>query len=318
MPYYSSVANNFTDLRTALFSVCTANGWSLSTDVLTKGTLAVKITINEVSVSAQGVGLILQGGVSATGATLNTPSVNKARLGPTTKTGNAVTWPVTYEIFIFDNPDEVYMLLNTNVDQYLWLAFGKSSVEGIGLWFDAVANLGEGQISSANGTNLNVSTGEGGGGGGIFSSCSIFATTNQSSAALASANKDSIHVDMDSIVWAGNPTSTNWTTSGAFNALKNSYNLLNLLPNAWNGEGVFVRIRPMMWRAGNKGSVIADLKNARYTRVDNYEPGQLVTLGTDNWKVYPFYRKNSAVRDGGINANHTGTFGWAIRYDGPV
>ena len=60
-----------------------------------------------------------------------------------------------------------------------------------------------------------------------------------------------------------------------------------------------------------------DLAHCRFLRIDNYQPGDIIPLGPDRWKVAPWYRKNTAQRDGGSNIQHTGTFGWAIRYDGP-
>lgn len=47
----------------------------------------------------------------------------------------AFTWPVNYEVFVFDQ--EVYLVINYSVDVYQWLAFGKSSIAlpGTGCWF---------------------------------------------------------------------------------------------------------------------------------------------------------------------------------------
>ena len=87
-------------------------------------------------------------------------------------------------------------------------------------------------------------------------------------------------------------------------------------PSAWNGESPLLPIQAYVWRASAKCSLVVDMRHARYLRIDNYEPGQIITLGGDSWKVYPFYRKASSARNGGIGIDHTGTFGWAIRYDG--
>ena len=88
-------------------------------------------------------------------------------------------------------------------------------------------------------------------------------------------------------------------------------------PSAWNGESVLVPIQVITSRPSNLWSLVGELTHARYVRLDNLEPGQLITLGPDRWKVYPFYRKDATARDGGDGIDHTGTLGWAIRYDGP-
>lgn len=313
--YYSGSVNSYADLRTALFTACTSHGWTLSTDVLTKGTLSIKATVNLVSSSTLGIGIILQGGTGATGSTLTDPSPNKPRLGPASINTDLPTFPFTYEIFIFENPDEVYLVAKTNVDQHLWLAFGESTYTDIGLWISAVCNTREGP--TGNGIYVD-STGDGAGFGQYSSGC-LFWTGQQYDAAGAEVqNQDTAHVDMDGMIWAGNPTSASVRAPGSFSAIQQCTNLLAVQPNAWNSDAVLIRIKPIFWRASNKNSVIADLQNARYVRVDNYESGQIVPIGPDNWKVFPFYRKNTTDRNGGGSVNHTGTFGWAIRYDGPV
>jgi hypothetical protein len=317
MSYYTGSANSFEELRTALFNACVANGWSLNTDVLTKGTLAIKITVNTVSVTNMGIGLVLQGGVSATGSTLVTPSPNRPRLGPVHTGGDQPTWPMSYEIFLFTNPDEVYLVAKTNVDLHFWLAFGQSTYPGIGLWLSATANTHPGGNSN---TSIAIDLTGGGAGATTNSTGALFWQAVQYGSGSEVFNQDAVHVNLDGAVWGGSPISgaVSIRAPGNLSALLGVNTLWEVQPNAWNSEAVLMRIKPMFYRASNKFSVVADLVNARYIRVDNYESGQILTLGADSWKVYPFYRKNTAARNGGGAINHTGTFGWAIRYDGPI
>lgn len=92
---------------------------------------------------------------------------------------------------------------------------------------------------------------------------------------------------------------------------------MGLLPNRWNSEAVLLPIRGWKVRPENKITLTLDLEHARWTRVDNYEPGQLISIGPDRWKIFPCYRKNAAARDGGTGIDHSGTLGWAVRYEGP-
>lgn len=46
----------------------------------------------------------------------------------------------------------------------------------------------------------------------------------------------------------------------------------------------------------------------RYVRLDNFNPKDLLTLGTDEWKVFPLIRKN-----GLLGEPNSGTFGYAYR-----
>lgn len=69
-------------------------------------------------------------------------------------------------------------------------------------------------------------------------------------------------------------------------------------------------------RPENKLSLICQFENARFLRIDNHEPEQILTLGHERWMIFPFCRKDVKNRNGGLNIYHTGTFGWAIRYEG--
>ena len=95
--------------------------------------------------------------------------------------------------------------------------------------------------------------------------------------------------------------------------------LVSLLPNGWNSEAVLIPIRAYKQRFESKISITADLVHARYTRVDNYAPGEIIAIGGQRWKIFPWYRKDSTARQGtgGWRGAHSGTLGWAIRYEGP-
>lgn len=313
MPYYNGSANDFTAVRAALFSACTANGWTLNVDILSKGAAFVQATVNAASTTAKGIGVIIQGGTGASAGALVNPSPNTPRLGPPQKLGVQPTFPVEYYIHVYTNPDEVYLVVKFNSTYHYWLAFGVSNVPGIpgtGLWLSGGSQGGEGPAS---GEGIIFSTS--GGGNGQYSSGAIFWDSAQS-VATPSQNQDTIHLNMDGTVWAGNPASTSLSIQRAFDGLQAATVLLGNQPNTWNSEAVLVRIKGYYWYASTKAAIVCDLLNARYIRVDNYTSGDIIQLGSDKWKVYPFYRKNTASRNGASSVDHTGTFGWAIRYDG--
>jgi hypothetical protein len=91
------------------------------------------------------------------------------------------------------------------------------------------------------------------------------------------------------------------------------------LPNDFNGGNVLIPIRALIGRSSNTCSIAAQMKNARYVRLDNLNSGDIITFGTDQWKVYPWHRRNATVRNGvqwATGATHTGTCGFAFRYTG--
>lgn len=72
-------------------------------------------------------------------------------------------------------------------------------------------------------------------------------------------------------------------------------------------------------RGSSKQALVMQPKNSRFLNIANYEPGQIITLGADKWKVYPFAKKNASgmTSEGQYYTADSGRHGWAIRYDGP-
>lgn len=296
MSYYTGTAVDLAGLRQALFDACVAEGWTLTGEILSKGTMFLRVQI----VSGY---LTFLGGTGQSAGALTGAAANVSRIG--TLNNVAIAFPVKYEIFAFAN--EVYLVINYNVSYYQWAAFGKSTVQGLlgtGMWFGASC------FSSATNTLAMIATGGTSGGycvPGLFYRNRANANTN------ASLVECRIHHGLDSLTWSDGASSSNPGAS----AIDATTPLLGMLPNTWNSEAILLPIRVFLPRASFKTSLVADLEHARYTRVDNYTPGDIITLGSDRWKVFPWYLKNAAVRDGGGNITHTGTFGWAVRYEGP-
>lgn len=317
MPHYTGSANSFADLRTALFNACVTEGYTLATDILTKGTLAVRIINNTVATSTNDVGLQIQGGTGVSGGALVNPSGARPRMGRIHTSVNQPTWPMEYNIHIHTNPDEVYMTARYNVDSFLWLAFGLSDTPGLGATGCFVAAItGLAQCNSTGG-GIVISATDGAIFTGNTTAAGIFWQSYQGTHILYLATvAHTVASGLDSRVWGGDPGTTGANIENNISGVLTARTLIGVLPNAWNQESPLVPINVWQFRPSTKLSQIADLKHARYVRIDNYEPGQIITIGSDRWKIYPFYKKNSAARNGGSQIDHTGTFGWAIRYDG--
>lgn len=300
MAYVNGSANDMAELRTALFNACTANGWTLSGEVLHKGGIYMRLQV----VSAY---LALLAGTGVDGSNNLTGAANSvARIGRPSLTATDITWPVSYEIFILTDPDEVYLVINYNVDSYQWLAWGVSTIDDLpssGNWY--AGSLGASTLSPA--SWLTMQPDAGGTSGTSYQCPGLFWLTSANNVGLVNAF---VNHGLDGEEWNG--------TARIASAIAATGIMLNALPNAWNSESVLVPIQVWIPRsAGNKVSLIADLAHARHLRIDNHTPGELITLGPDTWKVFPCFRKDSSVRNGGGGITHTGTMGFAVRYDGP-
>lgn len=308
MAYVSGTANDLAALRTALINACTANGWTLGGNVLSKGTCFAEIVVS-------GSYLAVRGGTGRDGANaLTTPGPQSPRIGPVASLGFA--FPMGYEIFIHANPDEVYLVVNYNVDLYQHLAFGASPVPGLpgtGGWYSATCGAATSDSSMFNFADWGTSPVWGAADGGIF-----YFEWRRAGEHVPAANSSFVHHGLDNKTWAAQDTFGNHSSAvwwGASQGLTKQP--LQLLPNAWNSEVVLLPIQVCVERPLNHLSLVASLAHSRFTRIDNYTGGQVLTIGPDRWKTFPFFRKNTAQRDGGGYVPHSGTHGFAVRYDGP-
>lgn len=300
MPYVSGTAADITALMDNIRTACTDNGWTLSGSVLHKGACYVKSAV-------------VSGLIEWTGGTGKDGSNNLTGAAPrAARTGsflsNAIAYPVNYEVFIFSDPDEVVAVVNYSTDFYQYVMFGLSDVAnlpGAGVYFAASRFWNAGVTSASEFISAP--------GGSSLSSAYQGGPPFQTVSVANNVQNSFIYHGFDGGGWSTDSTTgTGYPTS--FQAVAP---LLSLLPSAWNSETVLLPFPIYLNRTtGNKVSLVADLKNIRHCRIDNHAPGDIVTLGTDEWKLYPWYKKDAANRNGGSGVMHSGTLAFAVRYDG--
>lgn len=329
MAYFTGAVNSYADLLNAVLTACVAEGWSLSGSILSKGPAFLQIYSSTAKTTSEGPGIVVQGGTGVSGGLLSGASVARPRLGPLGGGpfgGPDPVWPAVYHIHVLSDPDEVYVVLNFSLSRFYWLAFGISDnpwIGGSGLWITANAVRGYSVGSApANGGYL-ISDIRGALSGAISSyvgSGPWWANYVWSGAMSDTVARDILHCSVDGEGWKGGSVFADTGPQvGSLSALQAIKPLPALQPNAWNGEAVLLPIHVLLGRASQKCSPVLEHRHARYLRMPNHEPGDIIVLGSDQWKVYPFHMKNASAPDGASTSliDHTGTFGWAIRYDGP-
>jgi hypothetical protein len=314
MAFVTGTAGSYADLLTAIQNACTAQGWTLDGSILSKGTAFFSLT-------ASGSSIEMWGGLGAADGALTDTTFRPVYLAMFT---TAASWPLAYDIHI--HGDEVFVVVKYGVDYYSWLGFGCSPAPGVtatgtGNWFGASygpLSVG-GSISimpTGNPTNARSSAGLG------FLTGSSGAVDNQ-----VCAQNFYAHHNLDGIGWSssgsgvGTPDTAHstWSNGPSRASVPSALSpLYSNQPNAWNSESCLLPITAYVARASSMVSPVVAIAHARLIRIDNYAPGDILTLGSDRWKIYPWLAKNSAARDGSTNSiNHSGTMGWAVRYDGP-
>jgi hypothetical protein len=317
MAYYSGNAASLTALRDALLAHAQADGWVLTGDVLSKAGVYFQIGLTATNVTCRGC---------ESNALLN-PGPQVAMIGAiyvqSGQTTRQISFPCNYEVFGFGQ--EFYFVVNYDTDSYQWMAFGKSTVPGLlaqGGWYGATVG-GIPSYGSDGGVYapviLNVS-GPDNVEAGVYGNCTsamLFAVEyGYASATAAPARNSWVNNGLDGHGWYPYTPSN---VEAKWLGLHAVSQLLYTQPSAWNSEAALLPLQCWRPRLGYKSSLVADLENARHVRVDNFSPGDILTLGADKWKVFPWYRKDATQRNGILwtRINHTGTFGWAIRYEGP-
>lgn len=329
MPYYFGTAETGTALVNAITAACVANGWTLTGDILNKGAAYVQATAtNQQWVSGtkfySGWMVDLLGGTGMSAGALTGAMPYRVRIGGLNNhTYNVVlrpmTYPVAYEIHVFTDPDEVYVVVNHDGDLYTHLMFGISDmaaqVGGTGLWLHGLFNSGifwgYSFYCSPNGLNASRygNNQESGFAGGLFTTATPFASAQTPAYIYVNAF---LHHAVN-----GTP---GWTTNqDQPRALAAHSPMMARSPSLSNRNAPLFPVQAYLGRPDNMVSLVLDLKNIRYMRNDDYAAGQVFSIGPDVWKSYPWLHKNITTRDGGNGAGntHSGTLAYAIRYDGP-
>lgn len=320
MAYYSGTASSLADLRTALLTHAVADGWVLTGDVLSKAGVYFQIQVTATNITCLGC---------ESNAVAN-PAPGVVMIGriyfASGQPTREISFPCNYEVFGF--AQELYLVANYDVDSYQWMAFGKSTVPGLigqGGWCSATLGAAIAQTTPSVGSTA----------GPVFldisglDSITTYGGQSYSSCAMAGNIPSGVNTQGFNVHVNHNLDAHGWRQDATVNpvlpiGLHACTQLLWQQPSVWNGESVLLPLRFYKQRASFKSSLILDCVNARHLRIDNLAPGDILTLGSDKWRVFPWYRKSAADRNGssGVSSgfrsfNHTGTFGWAIRYEGP-
>lgn len=326
--YSSGSASSFSDLMTAIVNFAVTKGYAnaagaagtptpSASRILSKGDIYLRIGYD-----AQPC-LFLYGGTGISGTALVNPSTQYVKIG--SAAAAPMTFPVNYEIFYNDDPEEFYIVVNYNGDKYQHMNWGKSDVPDIGasgLWFTASYAGSQSLAGAAGGTGDQAkmymsgsrSTGNTGGTGYVYST----AYAGVSMAYFMTGDNwvcGSIYVGLEgAAAWR---TQAGGSTVGRIRYQIQNDGLIQALPSLFNESEVLLPLWVTMERASGLYTPVAVMRHARQMRIDNITPGDIITYGADQWKCFPIYSKNTIQR-GGANwttgAYHSGTVGVALHY----
>jgi hypothetical protein len=237
--------------------------------------------------------------------------------GYSTGTIYQVTYPATYHVFVNTLPDDIVCFVNYNVSWWQWLMVG----QGNNLTNTLDPSDGKYQAGSFPWVlsrpdvhlswNILVSGTEQQGSTLDYPAHTPFPFWAQDNTSTTGSLVN--RAQGDSVAYGGVWRETNASTYGqnTTNARRFASTFLNVLPNAWNDEITLIRTLILYPESSTQFIYIAELPHIRFTRNDNYNDGDTITLGSEQWMIFPGLRKNAASRSSGDD--HSGTVAIAVR-----
>lgn len=304
MAYYTGQASSYQELLNILVSACQNHGWVWASGYLKKHECSFNLTIPTV----QGVlaGITIQGVVS------QSTSPVRCRIGPMGDNPSHVpdlVFPVNYHLHIFEDADEVYLIVNYDIDRYQYLAFGADAQIK---WY--AASISWNYIKSTNINDKGIWIDEGGG-----SSNSI---SNRPASSGLIWQAACVHYDQATHAVYSNIDNLGWMypkspalSLATISAARAVQGLIENEPSAWSSSSLLLPVSLIGVTNSNKSILFKELENSRYLRIDNYAAEQILKVADSKFKIYPFHKKNLTKRGGGNMIDHTGTFGFAVRHD---
>lgn len=311
MAYQTGSASSMSALLGITNTFAQAHGFTLTGSILSAGASYTSLAANTHvtgGVTYQRIDLV--GGIDSTFATNLTSTV--CAIVPD---GN---FPITYYLFAQTSPvTELVCILSYGSSLFTWFTFGNlrksSALYTGGNYVSAQYTLNGltprayiGVITSnlQIGFTVDMSSGNGG----------FFNHAAKTYYYGVIYRNSFVYTNINSYGW-GTDAGNNDTVPAADSLAKL---LLSRSPNIWNSQTSLIPARITLPVASGFNMDLGDAPIARFLRMDYLVPGDIITIGTDNWMVFPFCKKDTAHRDGGSFGNEadigsTGTLGWAFK-----
>jgi hypothetical protein len=306
MAYQTGVASSATNLVSIIQTFAQTNGFTLTDNILHTANSWTKLIASTATLNPTGTDpseeyqfVGVAGGLDTTFAANTSPLTT---IGGQTFSA-AITiptalWPVSYHLFYNGTPSELFCVINYNVNYYQHLSFGEilksSSLYTGGGFCHATCSaytIGNNEGFVPKDMGFDFDTYRGYGVGGFFSIPYYTYINGRNSYVYTSSNSygwGSATISApNNAAWEAVPTVTNLIAP-----------LITRLPNTWNDQTVLL---PCRLTKAVSATYVQDLGSfpwIRYTRMDYLAPGDIITLGAEQWKVFPLFAKNSTYRDG--------------------
>lgn len=312
MAYQTGTVSSASDLASTIRTFALANGWASGglSEVVTKGGCHVRISSpSESEVKIEG----------ARNGSFTAPDIC-----PRYSRINLTAWPsmATYHLVAFNNPDTIWCTIVFAVTDHMHLGFGSLQKYGTwsgGMWFHAShtqlsGSKDGGLMSLIDGGAAPFGTGTSATEAGLFWSPRMDESLGGGYVENAAS---SLLCELRGRIWEPPLSTTGVQMHGpTVFGPTHKYN-----PNAFNDQTVLTPFQLYLQNTDGHYMAIGHVGHVRFVKLTNYNPGDVIEIGPDRWKLFPWHRKDVNNPDGkspsGANFNwSTGVLGVAVRYDG--
>lgn len=296
MAYFTGSISTPAAMKSLIETQATSAGWTLTgSDVLHKDNSFIKLTaVDTQRLNINAYNAADMSGPAATARSIFLPTAAQ---------------PAVYHLFIHDSPATIVFVIVYNVNLIQMLVateltkIHSSAYVGGNLFFASFEPDQSNIDSSRVGITLNTLS-------SYFTNFPPTGGTNlipftDNGTTFPGPDQDQIHVEIDGDVWATQAKVT--YTDGTISALYRS-------PNTWNSQTHLTTMNLQYAMQDSLYGYLGYIEHIRLVRIDNYEIGDIITIAPDEWKVFPWHKKDASVRNGGTDG-HSGTIGFAVRYN---
>lgn len=308
MAFQSVVVNSAVDLKAAIETFAQSNGWTLVSDVLSKNDCYVKLTVASVNE------IRIQGAKNGDFAGVNLPPhYNRICIS---------TWPsnAAVNMVAFSDPDIIWMTMNYDVVKFHHIGFGNMVKYGAwtgGQWFFATHTTYNSDTRCASYVDGLAGVGYGyGGEAALFWDARCI---DDWSGGYIHTNSTFVECDLRGRIWeppASADENLNYFTARVISPIHRKN------PNVFNGQTLLTPFQVWLKSADGYLQCLGHVDHVRWVKLTNYNPGDLITLGSEKWKLYPWCVHDVTYPDGkgsrySSQSASTGVLGVAVKYDGP-
>lgn len=84
-------------------------------------------------------------------------------------------------------------------------------------------------------------------------------------------------------------------------------------PSLFNQRTVLIPVDVFVGRGANLFSPVGSVKDFRFLNIKNFTPGEILTLGSDEWYVFPHISKTATWDNSSSSVPSSGNYGYAYR-----